>query len=140
MSFDFSMVQPRLPDPEGPNADFYKHAATGKLHLQRCSRCRAYQHPPRYLCRACRCSDLDWVPVEGVGTLYSWTVSHFPFDRGWAAGMPYTTGVAELPEGVRLVAALDPAVEPRTDLPVRVELSPQGDGVVLLSLVPVAGG
>lgn len=134
MSFDFDAVQPRLPEPDGPNAEFYRWARTGRLHLQRCSRCGSFQHPPRYGCRRCGAGELEWAPVDGVGTLYSWTVSHFPFDRGWAAALPYATGVVELPEGVRLVAAL--ATEtPRTGLPVRVQLTPRGEDAVLLSLV-----
>jgi uncharacterized OB-fold protein len=133
--FDFGTVQPRLPDPEEPNAEFYRRARGGQLHLQHCPRCDGFQHPPRHGCRRCGGTELEWRPVEGVGTLYSWTVSHFPFDRGWSASLPYATGVVELPERVRLVAALPATVAPRTGLPVRVRLIPQGDDAVLLSLV-----
>jgi len=37
-----------------------------------------------------------------------------PFDRGWAAALPYATGVVELPEGVKLVAASPSSPEPKT--------------------------
>lgn len=131
----FDDVRPRLPQPAGPNADFYRHAASGRLHLQQCLTCASYQHPPRYRCRSCGSARLSWQPVEGVGSLYSWTVTHIPFDRGWDRAVPYSTGVVELPEGIRLVAALAPEVPLNTGTAVRVVVHPIEE-VALLRLVP----
>jgi uncharacterized protein len=136
MSDPFAGISPRIPTPEGPNAEFYAHAATGTVHVQHCVDCDHLQHPPRHRCRQCTSADLDWQPVDGTGTLYSWTTSHFPFDRGWAPGLPYSTGVIELAGGVRIVAALATEVVPRTGLPVRVEPIRQPDGSVLLGIRP----
>ena len=136
MTNPFEGVTPRIPTPEGPNAEFYERAATGRVHLQHCVDCRHVQHPPRYRCRACTSTNLDWHPVDGMGTLYSWTTSHFPFDRGWAPGLPYSTGVIELPGAVRIVAALAAEVTPRTGLPVRVEPMLREDGSMLLCIRP----
>ena len=94
-----------VPDPDGRNADFYRHAATGRLHLQRCRSCHHYYHPPRYLCRACGKSELDFVPSQGRGRIFSWTVTHRPVDPGWAEEIPYVTLIAAMDEGVRLVGA-----------------------------------
>jgi uncharacterized protein len=136
MTDPFAGVTPRTPAPEGPNAEFYARAATGRVHIQRCADCGHLQHPPRYRCRACASANLDWQPVDGTGTLYSWTTSHFPFDRGWAPALPYSTGVIELPGEVRIVAALAAEIVPQTGLPVRIEPVPRPDGSVLLCIRP----
>lgn len=161
MTFDFSQVTPREADRDGLNAQFYERAASGTLHLQQCAECGRRQHPPRLRCRSCLSERLEWVPVDGVGTLYSWTVTHFPFDRGWGPALPYRTGVVELPDGTRLVGAMsrdvDGDVDPgdsraaspggarggdqggtiRLDMPVRVVVVVRGDGMPMLSIVPV---
>ncbi|WP_249011434.1 Zn-ribbon domain-containing OB-fold protein [Conexibacter sp. DBS9H8] len=98
-------IQPRAPQPEGLNLEFYEHAASGTLHIQQCSDCGHFRHPPRYFCPVCFSSHYRWTPSEGRGTLFSWTVTHFPYDRGWAEGLPYATLVVELDEGVRLIGA-----------------------------------
>jgi len=134
VSDPFTGVQARRPRPQGLNAEFYERAATGRLHLQQCADCGHFQHPPRQLCRACTSGALSWVPVEGIGALYSWTTTHFPFDPGWAPAIPYLTGVIELPQGVRLVAALSAEVTPHIGAAVRVALSRLDDDSVLLYL------
>ena len=112
-----------VPNPDGRNADFYRLAASGRLHLQQCTGCRQYYHPPRYLCRECGSGELEFVPSEGRGRVFSWTVTHRAVDPGWAEELPYATVVVEMEEGVRVVGALngDPgALE--LDLPVTAEI------------------
>ena len=117
-----------VPDPDGRNADFYRHAASGRLHLQQCAQCAHYYHPPRYLCRECGSEELVFVPSEGRGRVFSWTVTHRPVDPGWAAEIPYATVVVEMDEGVRLVGAFAGAASVlRIDLPVDVEIEPVSD-------------
>jgi hypothetical protein len=118
-----------VPDPDGRNADFYRHAATGRLHLQQCQRCQRYYHPPRYLCRECGSGDLEFVPSAGTGRVFSWTVTHRPVDRAWAAEIPYATLVVAMDEGPRIVGALR-GVDPRDlelGLPVRAEVEKVSD-------------
>ena len=81
-------AQKIVPDPDGLNADFYVHAATGTLHIQRCESCGQAYHPPRYLCRECGSEALVFVPSKGRGRIFSWTVSHRPVDPAWAADGP----------------------------------------------------
>lgn len=97
--------QPRAPAPEGLNLEFYEQMASGTLHLQQCGDCERFRHPPRYRCAECFSVAYRWTPSPGRGRLFAWTVTHFPFDRGWADDLPYATVVAELDEGVRLLGA-----------------------------------
>lgn len=130
--------EPRIPSPEGLNADFYAHAHDGRLHLQRCAACGRFRHPPRYLCANCGSPDYRWQPSAGRGRLYSWTTTHMPFDRGWAGELPYVTAVIELEEGVRLIGALD-GVRPDELEPGRLLeacLEPMSDEFVFLTFRP----
>lgn len=97
--------RPRAPDPEGLNLEFYEHAADGTLHIQQCSACGRFRHPPRYHCVKCLSAAYRWTPSEGRGRLFTWTITHFPYDRGWSDDLPYATAVIELEEGVRLLGA-----------------------------------
>ncbi len=127
-----------IPNPDGRNADFYRHAATGRLHLQQCTSCSHYHHPPRYLCRECGSAELAFAPSAGTGRVFSWTVTHRPVDAAWAAEIPYATVVVEMDAGPRLVGALrdlDPA-ELELDLPVRVEIERVSDEFARIHFVP----
>jgi uncharacterized OB-fold protein len=111
------------PDPDGLNADFYRCAATGRLHLQRCDACARTLHPPRYLCAGCGSDQLTFVAAEGPGKLFSWTITHRPVDPGWAADGPWATVVVEMQEGVRVVGGWRGTLdELRLDLPVDSEV------------------
>jgi acetyl-CoA acetyltransferase/uncharacterized OB-fold protein len=127
-----------IPDPDGRNADFYRHAATGTLHLQRCIDCARTYHPPRYLCAACGSRDLAFVPASPRGRVFSWTVTHRPVDPGWAGEIPYATVVVAFDEGVRVVGALRGASPDllRLDLPVRIEVEPVTDSFARIYVVP----
>lgn len=134
--------EPRIPTPEGLNAEFYERALGGTLHLQRCSACVRFRHPPRHLCPGCSSPSFEWVPSQGRGRLYSWTVTHFPFDRGWASELPYATAVVELDEGVRLIGAiegLEPA-ELEPGLPLEAGLEPLDERFVFLTFRRLSAG
>lgn len=132
---------PYIPTPEALNAEFYARARGGTLHLQRCVGCGAYRHPPRYLCGACGSGALEWVASPGLGQLFSWTITHRSYDRGWADRLPYVTGVIELDEGVRLIGALTDLTpqELRLGLPLRVSLEPRTEEFTFIRLQPVTG-
>ncbi|QEC50608.1 OB-fold domain-containing protein [Baekduia soli] len=80
-------------------------------------------------------------PVDGRGELWSWTVTHAPFDGGWAQETPCITAVVELGGGVRFLGALEGCApdEARIGLPVVAELQPHGDCFVFVTFVPDRG-
>lgn len=92
---------------DGLNGEFYaRAAATGRLHLQRCTDCRAWRHPPRFRCARCGSGDWAWEPVSGRGRVFTWTVTHRPIDPAFAGELPYAVLVVELAEGPRVVGNL----------------------------------
>ena len=126
-----------VPEPDGPAVDFYRHAATGELRLQRCAECGRYRHPPRWLCPHCRSDRVEWAPTAGRGRLVTWTVTHRPVDPGWADRLPYATVVVELEEGVRLVGATElGADELEVEMPMVVSVEPAGETFAFLWFSP----
>ena len=129
-----------VPHPEGINLEFHLPAvATGMLHIQRCSACGVWRHPPRWYCPSCHSPEYTFEPVSGRGTLYSLAINHFTVDRAWIEEVPYVTAVVELEEGPRVVGSLRgvPADQVDIGLPVVVTPEPRGDDFAFLWVEPV---
>lgn len=93
-----------VPQPEGLPLEFHQIAArTGTLHLQQCSDCGAFRHPPRVYCASCFSPKYEFVPSAHRGSLYSLTISHRSYDPGWAEEVPYAAIAVELDEGPRVL-------------------------------------
>ena len=129
-----------VPQPEGLNLEFFRHAVDGTLHIQRCDQCAHFRHPPRYYCPRCGSPRYSYVPSTGRGTVYSWVTTHFTVDQGWLADVPYTTVVVELDEGPRLVGALRGIDAVRLGLPVVLVGEPRGEDFVFFWVEPVPAG
>ncbi|MEZ5657376.1 MAG: OB-fold domain-containing protein [Burkholderiaceae bacterium] len=127
--------QIRVPEPEGLNAELYRQWQDGVLRIQRCSHCARWQHPPRFVCAQCGGEDFAWSPSTMRGQLFSWVVTHHPFDRGWADEAPWITAVMELESGVRLVGHLAgvPREELRLGMPLTVTIEPFNDSFAFLT-------
>ena len=127
----------RIPDLPAPPPDagvyqpFWDAAARGSLALPRCRDCgRAVWYPaPR--CPGCSGARLEWTPVAGTGSLFTYTVVHRSFLAGVEVTEPFVAGLVELDgaPGARLAAALDVAPERvRIGMRLRVRFDAAGDG------------
>jgi uncharacterized OB-fold protein len=95
-----------VPQPEELDREFYRATvAAGVLCMQHCSQCGAWTHPARYYCPNCSSGEFTFDPVSGKASVYSYTISHLSTDSAWKNLVPYTSIVAELVEGPRIVAA-----------------------------------
>jgi uncharacterized OB-fold protein len=74
-----------VPVPDEQSAPFWRAAAGHVLSLARCSRCGAFSHPPDVVCPHCGSTDPGFVftPVDGAGTVRSWTVMRQSFLPGF---------------------------------------------------------
>ena len=54
----------------------------------------------------CFSDRLDWAPVSGRGTLYSYTVARRPTHRKLADRVPYVIAIVELDEGPRMTSTV----------------------------------
>ena len=82
-----------------------------KLMGSRCKKCSALFLPPRSICTKCRGSDMEWVEMKGKGKLVAFTCitvgPPFMIEEGYDRAHPYCSGVAELEEGIKIVARIE---------------------------------
>ena len=84
---------------------FWEAAKGGTLTVQRCAACGAFVWCPRPRCTECGADRLEWTPVSGRGTVYSFTVIRQITQRsgdGFAGEIPYVVAWIDLEEGPRL--------------------------------------
>jgi uncharacterized OB-fold protein len=85
----------------------------GEFIVEHCPACGLHVPPPRGICRNCHNRTLEWVPVDGPATVYSFTANANEWVPG--AGADYVVVLAEYPQysGIRFLGFwLDPASEP----------------------------
>lgn len=104
MSFDqFVELLPEITD---LNAPFWDGLAAGEVRLQKCQDCGEHQYPPESFCYACGGTSLEWVPVVGAGTVYSYIIVHQVYRPAFKDFIPYTVAIVQLDEGPRMLGAL----------------------------------
>lgn len=91
-----------------------------ELRIQRCSANNHIQWPPRPACTECQDDNLSWVPLEGTGHLFSFTVSASSSVNEYKPLVPYVIGIIETTEGIRLLGHID--VDDRSELEVGIRL------------------
>ena len=90
-----------LPNPSLTSRPFWEAAKRHELKLQRCAECGKFVYYPRDRCPDCFSDRLEWRPVSGRATVYSYTVVYRAATRLFADA-PYILAVVELEEGPRL--------------------------------------
>jgi uncharacterized OB-fold protein len=117
-----------LPDVDDPlTAPYFAGAARGELMVTRCASCGAYVWYPQEHCPDDE-GALEWVPVSGRASLFSWAVVHRAFLPAFADKVPFVTALVAIDEdpSVRLCTYLvdaDPATL-TADAPVVVTFRP----------------
>lgn len=103
-------LPPGLPAPgtEPLTAPFWEATRAGKLMVQRCRGCGAFQWGPEWLCHRCHSFDLGWEEVAPRGRIWSWQRPHHPVHPALTGHTPYTIVLVELPQAgaVRMVGNL----------------------------------
>lgn len=120
---------------------FWDAAKEHRLAIQRCAECGYRNHPPRPTCDRCSSQRLEFAPVSGRGTIYTFTVMHQPSVAGFEDEVPYINIVVELEEQPMLfmVSNLPHAEIDRIRIgrPVEVWFEDRGSGLVLPQFRPV---
>jgi uncharacterized OB-fold protein len=93
-----------VPRPDGRSAPYWEAASRHVLTAARCSRCRAFAHPPEAVCPHCGSTDPDFTfePLDGRGVVRSWTVMRQPSLPGFVADVPFVLVDVELIDQPRL--------------------------------------
>lgn len=93
----------------GNDGPYWTALNAGRLELPRCSGCGRWYWPAPFRCSECGSLELEWVPQEPEGIVYSWTRTWHRFDGIEQFPSPFVSVLVELPNagGIRLVGRLD---------------------------------
>ena len=123
-----------LPEITPLTEPFWAAARERRLVMQRCAECNVFQFPPEVACTHCGSPAIEWTPVSGRATLYSWTVAHPPLLPYFAERAPWPVVAVELEEGPRLITNLVdvPAEGYEIGMPLQVDFEDAGEDVTLV--------
>ena len=99
------MEKPR-PEPTPVSQRFWDALREEHIELQHCDDCGRWVYYPRSRCPACLSDRLTWTPVDGNGTVYTFTVAEQPTAPPFADEVPQLLAIVELDEGVRMSTTL----------------------------------
>src|SRR5436190_21819113 len=91
-----------IPQPDDASRPFFEGAQRGELIIQRCTTCGAYLAPASRVCTECLSESLEWSPVSGRATLFTFAIMYQRYHPGFFDEIPYNIAVVELEEGPRL--------------------------------------
>jgi uncharacterized OB-fold protein len=127
-----------LPEPTPVSQRFWDALREERVELQRCDDCGRWVYYPRSRCPSCFSDRLTWTAVDGIGTVYTFTVAEQATAPPFADEVPQLLAIVELAEGVRVSTTLI-EVQPdaiRVGMPVAPVFDHGGDGVTLLRFRP----
>jgi uncharacterized OB-fold protein len=92
-------------NPDAWTEPFWLAAREHRLVIPRCTKCATFRFPPSPFCNVCTHQEVDLVPSEGNGTVYTYTVARHPVVPMLAENIPYVVAVVELDDapGVRMI-------------------------------------
>ena len=94
-----------LPQVDDPlYAPYFAGLQRREILVQRCDACGHRQWPPRERCFACHSDQLGWQAAAQQGVVYTYMVSHRAFDPWFEDRLPYGLVVADLGDGIRIMA------------------------------------
>lgn len=85
-----------LDDLDAENLAYFKYCAAHDFHLQQCEACNLLRYPPTTACPWCMSPKAKWVPVEGKGTVHSYTEVHHAIQTAFKAHTPYLILLVDL--------------------------------------------
>ncbi len=84
------------PVPDALDRPFFDACNEERLVVQNCTSCDRLQHPPKPQCSACGGSALEWKPVSGRGTIYSYGVIYDTPIAVLQPDQPYNCAIIQL--------------------------------------------
>ncbi|MDE0155963.1 MAG: Zn-ribbon domain-containing OB-fold protein [Gammaproteobacteria bacterium] len=96
---------PLVPEYSEFTETFRQGLEAGKFMTTACASCGALTFPPKQHCPDCWSDDLNWTELSGQGILYARTTIHAAATQ-FRDEVPFSVGIVDLEEGVRLVAGL----------------------------------
>jgi uncharacterized OB-fold protein len=91
-----------MPTSDADSLPYWEALADGELRIQRCRRCRRFQHFPAPVCSSCCELDLEFEPVTGRGRVESFVIIEHAISPVFADRTPYVVAWVELAEQAHL--------------------------------------
>ena len=131
-----------IPYPDELTQGFWDGVRAHRLCIQRCAKCRHWNHVPTITCYACASEDLAFEPVSGKATVHSWTALIDSPGPGFRNMLPLIVGIVELVEQPRLFLTTNLVnVDPerlKLGMPVKVTYEQLTEDCFLPQFQPVA--
>lgn len=126
---EYSFLKHKITGAIEADDEFWRSLEEGTFKLPQCSSCNAWTWPAHFRCGRCGSWEFSWVPVAPEGTIFTWTRTHYAFDRVLErkSQVPYVTVVAEIPRAgnVRVMGILKGVEHDlRIGMPVRGSIEP----------------
>ncbi len=86
----------RIEDLDGENLAYFRYCAEHDFRLQECAACRLVRYPPTTACPWCAQPESSWVPVEGKGTVHSYSEIHHAIQPAFREHLPYLVLLVDL--------------------------------------------
>jgi uncharacterized OB-fold protein len=83
-------------DLDTENLTFFRHCSAHAFHLQQCEACNLLRYPPTTACPWCASPQARWVPVEGRGSVHSYTEVHHAIQPAFRGRTPYLVLLVDL--------------------------------------------
>ena len=129
-----------LPEPTALARPFWTALRNRQVHLQLCSVCGHFNHPPRITCPKCHGKAFAWTEVSPSGTVYSYTIVHRAPMPCFKVDVPYVVVLVNI-DGTpaRLLSNLL-ALPSQVHIGMRVDVvfEPASDEITLFKFVPAA--
>jgi hypothetical protein len=115
-----------------------------KIMGSKCKKCGALALPPRPICVSCFGSEMEWVQFKGTGKLAAFTsivvAPPYMLKEGFGRGNPYTVGVVELDEGVKVVSRIvgvdsKKPEQIKVGTPLKAEFIKKGEGADMKAIL-----
>lgn len=91
------MPPPSLDDPYADDwtQPFWDATKQRQLTAPRCTKCGTFRLPPTRFCAHCRHQEMEFVPLPGTGTIFSFIVVRHPLNPSMADYVPYMPAVID---------------------------------------------
>lgn len=96
----YSFEQHKMSGAIGADDEYWRGLEEDVFKLQRCASCKTWMWPAHFRCGTCGSWDFEWVELNPVGKVFTYTKTTYAFDRVIERKdqVPYITIVAEIPE------------------------------------------
>jgi uncharacterized protein len=130
-----------LPTPTPLSAPFWDGLRAREIRVQKCSNCGHLQHPPQPACVQCWQAELVWSRLPSEGTVYSYSVCHWPTIAAFRSDAPYVVAIVDLPGGVRINTNIVDCQlsDLHVGMPVEAVFDDVTDQITLLKYAPCGG-